>query len=60
MDQELLVGEIRTMRQTAVKNKIRLESLEAENKGLLNLMSKVMDKVANLNRDVIQVGPAVG
>jgi hypothetical protein len=56
MDQELLVGEIRTMRQTAVKNKIRIEKLEAENKGLLNLMSKVMDKVANLNRDVIQVG----
>jgi hypothetical protein len=39
MDQELLVGEIRTMRQTAVKNEIRLERLEAENKGLLNLMT---------------------
>jgi hypothetical protein len=60
MDQELLVVEIRTMRQTAVKNEIRIEKLEAENTGLLNLMSKVMDKVAALNRDVIQVGPAVG
>jgi hypothetical protein len=60
MDQELLVGEIRTMRQTAVKNEIRIENLEAANKGMLNLMSKMMDKVAALNRDVIQVGPAVG
>jgi hypothetical protein len=60
MDQELLVAEIRTMRQTAIKNEIRLERLEAENKGLHNLMNKVMDKVAALNRDVIQVGPAVG
>jgi hypothetical protein len=60
MDQELLVGEIRTMRQTAVKNEIRIEALEAANKGMLNLMSKMMDKVAALNRDVIQVGPAVG
>jgi hypothetical protein len=56
IDYELLVGEVRTMRQTAMKNEIRLERLEAENKGLLNLMSKVLDKVANLNRDVIQVG----
>jgi hypothetical protein len=56
MDQELLVGEIWTIRQTAVKNEIRIEKLEAENKGLLNLMSKISDKVANLNWDVIQVG----
>jgi hypothetical protein len=60
MDQELLVAEIRTMRQTAVKNEIRIEALEAANKGMLNLMSKMMDKVAALNRDVIQVGPTVG
>jgi hypothetical protein len=60
MDQDLLVGEIRTMRQTTVKNEIRIEALEAANKGMLNLMSKMMDKVAALNRDVIQVGPAIG
>jgi hypothetical protein len=56
MDLKLLMGEIRTLKQTSVKNEIRIERLEVVNKGLLNLVSKVLDKVANLNWDVIQVG----
>jgi hypothetical protein len=58
MDLDLLMGEIRTLKQTSLKNELRIEKLEAENKGLFILMSKVLHKVGNLNRDVIQVGSA--
>jgi hypothetical protein len=56
MDLNLLMGEICMLKQTSLKNELRIEKVEVENKGLFILMSKVLRKVSNLNRDMIQVG----
>jgi hypothetical protein len=56
MDLDLLMGEICMLKQTLLKTKLRIEKLEMENRGLFILMNKVLCKVGNLNRDVIQVG----
>jgi seryl-tRNA synthetase len=56
MDNDLLMGEIHTLKQTVVKGEARINRLEKENKAVALVMKKVLNKVTNLNRDMIQVG----
>jgi hypothetical protein len=53
---DLLMGEIKTLKQTIAKGEERVNRLEKENKVMALVMKKVLDKIAVLNRDVIQVG----
>jgi hypothetical protein len=55
MDDNLLMGEIHTLKQTVAKGERRIDQLEKDNKAMAMVM-KVLEKVANLNWDVIQVG----
>jgi hypothetical protein len=56
MDNDVLMGEIRTLKQMVFKGEERIAHLEKENKAMAMVMKKVLEKVANPNRDVIQVG----
>jgi hypothetical protein len=56
MDDDVLLGEIRTLKQTVFKGEERINRLEKENKAMALVMKKVLQKVANLNWDMVQVG----